>query len=294
MPRPPLFQEHSLAPATVTGAIWPYGPAFSKPPHFHAQIEFLILMRGRATMRIGHALHPIHGGQLVWLLPGIEHHLDDASSDFDFRVVHVEPDLCADVARELAPRVAAVAAPRDFYEWTRNLGWLAAGRPVVEIKKSDQDRLLDDCEVTCSNGLSPEQTPLRVRSALTNAWRATMADHDSRRPNSLVELASCLLLEQPALDRPSVCRALDVSEGYLSRRFRAELGVSFLEQRARLRLSRFVTHVTRERRNYVDAALRAGFGSYSQMHRVFSHLVGEPPRAYLRGGRNRRADWRTA
>jgi AraC-like DNA-binding protein len=97
-----------------------------------------------------------------------------------------------------------------------------------------------------------------------------------------------VLLEPPALDRTSVCRALDVSKSYLSRRFRAELGVSFAEQRARLRIARFVTHVTREGRNYLDAALLSGFGSYSQLHRVFVQLVYMSPRAYF-GGHVRRA-----
>jgi AraC-like DNA-binding protein len=98
-----------------------------------------------------------------------------------------------------------------------------------------------------------------------------------------------MLLEQPWLDRPALCRALDVSEGYLSRRFSAELGVSLLEQRARLRVVRFIAHVTRERRSYLDAALLAGFGSYSQLHRVFVAMLGMSPRAYFEAdGRNSR------
>jgi AraC-like DNA-binding protein len=128
-----------------------------------------------------------------------------------------------------------------------------------------------------------------LRRALSHAWQATRTDHDDRRANSLVELACCLLLEDPSLDRPAICRTLDVSEGYLSRRFRAELGVSFLEQRARLRTVRFVTHVTREGRSCLEAALLAGFGSYSQLHRVFVQKIGMNPRTYLsREMRNRR------
>lgn len=117
-----------------------------------------------------------------------------------------------------------------------------------------------------------------------------VADHDDRRETSWVELASCLLLKDPGLDRPAVCRALGVSEGYLSRRFQRELGVSFLERRARLRIVRFVSHVTRDRRSLLDAALLAGFGSYSQLHRVFVDLVGVTPSRYFwRGMRNQRA-----
>jgi AraC-like DNA-binding protein len=153
------------------------------------------------------------------------------------------------------------------------------------------DRILEHCEITCADPrISPEQSRRGIRGALANAWRATRDDHDDLRPNSLVELACCLLLEQPALERSSVCRALDVSESYLSRRFQTELGTSFLEQRARLRVAHFVSHVSRERRSYLDAALRAGFGSYSQLHRVFGQLVDISPKAYFAGDvRNRRS-----
>jgi AraC-like DNA-binding protein/mannose-6-phosphate isomerase-like protein (cupin superfamily) len=289
-----LFQEHPLMPTTVEGAIWRYSPLYPKPVHFHAQVEFLIVLRGHAIARIGRELHRVHAGQLVWHLPGVEHELLHASSDLDLRVVHAEPDLCADVARMLRPSSggpAAALAPHDsFSGWTRELGWLASGRPVVELASADRDRLLEDCEVT-SDGLLPAQSSQRLRDALANAWRATSQHCEETRASSLVELACWLLLEQPELDRTSVCRTLDVSESYLSRRFQAEIGVSFAEQRARLRVARFVTHVTRDGKSYLDAALLAGFGSYSQLHRVFVQLVYVSPRVYFGADvRNQRAN----
>lgn len=289
-----IFQEHTLLPTTVEGAIWPFNTQYWKPPHFHAQVEFLLLIRGRARARVGRATYTVHAGQLIWHLPGIEHELLDASADCDLRVVQAEPDLCADAGRAFQPRITT-DAPQDspaFAGWISQLGRLAAGRPVVELKRTDRDRVLDACDATCASAhLQPEQCSQRLRTALACAWRATLDDHDDLRPNSLVELACCALLEDPSLERSTVCRALDVSESYLSRRFRAELGVSFAEQRARLRLARFSTHVTREHQNYLASAMLAGFGSYSQLHRVFTELLSISPRDYFsRGGRNLRAN----
>jgi AraC-like DNA-binding protein/quercetin dioxygenase-like cupin family protein len=283
-----MFQEHTLQPATTEGTIWPYIPRYNTPLHFHPQLEFLVMLRGSARARIGHTMHAVHAGQLIWHLPGIEHQLVDVSAECDYRVVQIEPDVCAGVAglvRHGAARDRAVgAAANCFSTWARELGWLASGRPVVELKRADLDRILEDCDVTCAHGeLSPEQSGMRLRAALESAWRATREDHDALRPNSVVELACCLLLEQPGLERPAVCRALDVSESYLSRRFQAELGVSFLEQRSRLRVVHFVSHVARERQNCLRAALLAGFGSYSQLHRVFAQVVQVSPRAYFLG-----------
>jgi AraC-like DNA-binding protein len=96
------------------------------------------------------------------------------------------------------------------------------------------------------------------------------------------------------VDRPTLAAELGVSEGHLSRSIQRELGVSFLEQRARTRIAHFLalaqgaTGRPGGRANLLDAALDAGFGSYSQFHRTFTRVSGSPPRDYLRGGRHER------
>ena len=165
----------------------------------------------------------------------------------------------------------------------------------MELTRRDFERLRELCEATCARELTTRsETTARLRLALDLAWRATCSNHDDRRALSLVELAGCLLLEDPSLERSQLCHTLDVSEGYLSRRFQSELGLSFLEQRARLRVASFVTHVNRAEQNYLAAALASGFGSYSQLHRVFSSIVGLSPSNYFTlATRNDRANWRT-
>lgn len=291
--RAAVFQEHYLLPSTRDGAIWPFSRDYLKPRHFHAQLEFLLMVRGWARVRMGRALYRVQAGQLVWHLPGVEHALEEASSDCDFRIVHVEPDLCAELARPAwASTRASWVEPSPARGFADGLGKLICGRPVVELTANDRDRLLDHCDATCAGAaLSRDEVSRRVRAALSVAWAATIADHDDRRALSLVELASCMLFDDPSLERSAVCRELDVSEGYLSRRFQAELGVSFSVQRARNRVAAFVTQVNRERRNYLEAALASGFESYSQLHRVFCQLVGLNPKAYFRtDARNWRAN----
>lgn len=253
--RTAIFQEHLISPKTARGAIWPFNPSCWRPAHYHAQVEFLLVLRGRLRERVGRALHTAHAGHLIWHLPGVEHEVVEASSDCDFVVLQAEPDLCAAVGQSFRGTAENErdARPAPFSSWIRQLGWLAAGRPVVELKQADRDRVLEACAITCaSEQLLPDQAALRLHAALAGAWRATWNDHDDRRPNSLVELACCLILEDPSLDRSAVCRTLDVSESYLSRLFQRELGISFVEQRARLRLARFCTHVSRERYNYLN------------------------------------------
>lgn len=265
----PLLQEHPLDAGTADGAIWRHSPEHPKPHHFHGQAELILVQRGVVYERVGTQTHAAHAGQLLWHLPGRPHRNVGGSSDLDLRVVHVEPDLVPDL---------------------RELGDLVAGRPVVELRRKDFDALRERCERTsdADAGLA-DRTP-ELRAAVKIAYDATRSDHEFSRTTSLVELACNLLWADPALDRPSLCRALDVSGAYLSRRFQAELGTTLQEQRTRIRVARFTTSVVREERTLLDAALRAGFGSYSQLHRVFVALAGAAPRAYFqRGGRNRRA-----
>ena len=262
----PVLQEHYLAPGTVNGAIWRYSPLHPKLFHFHGQHEFLVVGRGWALERVGSQLHRVHARQLIWHLPGLAHEMVEASSDLDLRVVHVEPDV--------APVLAA-------------LGGLVAGRPVVELQRADFDALLDQCEDTTDSCGGFDDRTRQIVSAAQVAYRATRTDHDYKRATSFPELACCLMLDDPSLNRSDLCRTLDVSGGYLSRRFHAELGTTLQEQRARIRVARFVTHVSRGRIGWLEAALAAGFGSYSQFYRTFTRLVGVGPREYLcEGGRN--------
>ena len=64
--------------------------------------------------------------------------------------------------------------------------------------------------------------------------------------------------------------------------FKAVKGVSLVDYRNRLRLDRFVALLDRGGTNLLEAALEAGFGSYSQFHRVFRSRLHATPREYLR------------
>src|SRR6185312_11104201 len=104
------------------------------------------------------------------------------------------------------------------------------------------------------------------------ALRTTLVHVDTRPPTSLGQLASCLLLASPGMSRAAAA---------------AELGVTFVEHRARTRVAHFLALVQGTQFNFLEAALAAGFGSYSQFHRTFSRVSGSRPRDYLGAGRRR-------
>jgi AraC-like DNA-binding protein len=111
------------------------------------------------------------------------------------------------------------------------------------------------------------------------------------------------LLGDEAALHPAVCRALKllgegqwegnlgglakacgVSEAYLSRTFRRQVGVSLNRYRNSFRLSRFWEEYRQpEQKTLTEAMYAAGFGSYAQFYKIFTQVYGGGPRACLAG-----------
>jgi AraC-like DNA-binding protein len=109
----------------------------------------------------------------------------------------------------------------------------------------------------------------------------------------MVRRTARLLDENPSLGGKELASTLDISLSRLARVFKAQMGMSLVEYRNRVRLERFQGLLDAGRDNLLDAALAAGFGSYAQFHRVFRALHGSPPRTYLNErGRTARAQAR--
>jgi AraC-like DNA-binding protein len=108
----------------------------------------------------------------------------------------------------------------------------------------------------------------------------TPADDESPS-RRLASATVAMLAKDPAMGGKQIAARLDLSLSRLARVFKAEMGMSLVEYRNRLRLDRFAVLLDRGRTNLLEAALAAGFGSYAQFHRVFRALRHMTPRAYL-------------
>jgi methylphosphotriester-DNA--protein-cysteine methyltransferase len=64
--------------------------------------------------------------------------------------------------------------------------------------------------------------------------------------------------------------------------------MTFVDYRAQKRLQRFfeLSEGATEHGHLQDIARQAGFGSYSQFHRVHTRLIGKAPRAHQRRQRS--------
>ena len=103
--------------------------------------------------------------------------------------------------------------------------------------------------------------------------------HSARHP--AVASALRMLAEAPSLSGGDIAKKMGVSLSRFARVFKADMGLSLVEHRNQLRLDRFLSLVDSGGSNLLEAAYAAGFGSYSQFHRVFRALRGTSPRDYF-------------
>ena len=108
-------------------------------------------------------------------------------------------------------------------------------------------------------------------------------------PERLVASVVELLDADPALAGKQLAAALNTNLSHLCGVFRILMGMSLVDYRNRLRLQRVEALLDRGGATLMAAVREAGFGSYSQFHRVFRAHVGAGPREYLRGPGRRRA-----
>ena len=69
----------------------------------------------------------------------------------------------------------------------------------------------------------------------------------------------------------------------VSRYFHRDIGLTLVAYRTRLRLIRFI-QLVEGGRNFLTAAIEAGFGSYSQCHRAFQRAFDCAPRLFFGTG----------
>ncbi len=142
-----------------------------------------------------------------------------------------------------------------------------SGRPVDEVKQAHT-------AILCSL-LGTLLDP--VRGLIVGGAPAKTDSYDR-----LVSAAVEMLEKDPTMGGKQIAAKLEISLSRLARVFKAELGMSLVEYRNRLRMDRFSNLVEQGHTNLLGAALAAGFGSYAQFHRVFRALRRGTPREYLR------------
>lgn len=238
------------------------GPGISPHWHYHNEIEVDLIIAGRGTYFLDDAHYDLSPGVLVWMLPNQTHRLLPAP---DLRMWtltcasdHLERPLLDQVARHanrVIAREDAIALDRLFVHVSQD-----ADEPMVH--QSGVEYALRSALHISMSGPEPAQSPLHP--AVSNALRVLRDVPDIANAAALA--ARC-----------------GVSAVYLRELLAEQTGRGFTEWRNRFRLGRFQIRYL-ESQDLLTAALDAGFGSYTQFHRVFLDIVGTTPGDWATGG----------
>ena len=251
-----LYQPFPIA-GSARGQVWRHQPSTRRPRHFHAEPELNLVTAGRGCFGFGaHAAEVAVGDLLCWA-PGQDHELLSASDDFDLFVIGLTP--------ELSERVLGA----DL---------VTTHRGPVRLRLSPQQ--LADLAPRC---LFPalHGDIIVKESAVGDLWRMA---HSFRAVHAvghtLTRRSLCFVNEHPEMSRAEIARRSHGSLGEISRHFHKEMGLPLSAYRARVRLLRFI-YLVDAGSTFLQAALTAGFGSYSQCHRVFQATLGCAPRVFF-------------
>jgi AraC-like DNA-binding protein len=252
-----LYQPFPI-PGTARGHVWHHVPATRRPRHFHAEPELNLIAAGRATFGHGEASFSVSAGDLLWWPPGQDHVLLDATADLDLYVIGVTPAFSEQV---LAGRASGGAARLRLGTAT-----LASLRTTCALQMTAVDAAAVERHV---GDIWREANRLRAR----------IPDH---HPLTVRALSS--LLGRPDLKRGELARLIRGNASEVSRYFHRDTGLTLVAYRTRLRLIRFIQLVEGGGRNFLAAAIEAGFGSYSQCHRTFQRAFDCTPRVFFGTG----------
>ncbi|MBN1553791.1 MAG: helix-turn-helix transcriptional regulator [Phycisphaerae bacterium] len=244
--------------------------------HQHAELEFNLVVQGCGTYIVEARRYELTPRSLLWLFPRQEHVLIDFTADFVMWVVVFRTSLVRNLCLSDSTRVLRrMNPPGDF---CRTLSAAFAEKLI---------RLL--------SLIAEESTPAVFNAGighlLLKTWETFEQSRNAEPARTLhpaVDKTVRLLRQNDPPDSVAdLAREVSASPTYLSRLFLQQVGLSISEFRNRERIRRFLALADESSdETMLRLALRAGFGSYAQFHRVFRQCMNLSPAQWARNHRN--------
>lgn len=268
------MHEDLYLPVLFEGDIYHYQYASqAHSVHHHLELEFNFVTGGTATYLLDERRYDLRRHALVWLFPQQEHVLIRESRDFSAWIGVFRPSLLTRVCQSAAHQVLREPNPPEIFH--RQLSAEAGARLGTVLAQVAQ------------LSTEPDHFNAGLGYALLTAWAAYCAADvppPSADVHPAVERAALLLANQPELETlGEVAQETGLSSSRLRALFHVQTGVTMTHFRSRQRVRRFLEIYGRGGRvSMTRAAQDAGFGSYTQFHRVFRNVMGCGPAAYRR------------
>jgi AraC-like DNA-binding protein len=272
------MRERLYLPHRAAGAAWFYDSrnvALIRT-HRHSELEVNLAVSGSARYLFSDTRIDLRPNTQVWMFPAQEHVLVDRSPDFQMWIAVFRQSLVRDLCT--TPTTATLRKTNPGAIFCRQIR-AADARAMAELCRRIVDAT-DTDRATVNAGLG---------WLLVSAWHAYEAAAQpavGKPVHPAVERAARLVQDDDNADAMKIdelASRCGLSPSRLSRLFKRQAGVSLVHFRQQKRLERFFELYRIDGDgNVLSAAMRAGFGSYPQFHRVFRQSMGVSPRTYYR------------
>lgn len=251
----------------------PEGRTRPQERHFHDELELHLIDGGSGLFLFQGTRVPVKTGTLVWVPPGRDHLLLEATPDFRRFMLLFRPRL---VRRVLPTSAHPALLGRTAREQARNLPRRALSSLRQTYSEVREDRA---AELRLFNA--------GMAFALARSWlhfeSAIRAPEPAQFHPAVSQALGLLRDGEPQLSLYELSNRVGLSAAHLSKLFSSQVGLSLTECRNRIRVERFIEiYGDGSRANLMEASLESGFGSYPQFYRVFLKHMGYPPGKHRR------------
>lgn len=243
--------------------------------HSRAELELNLVLHGSAQVLVGEQRVLLSPQHLLWIRPRQNRLVIDASDDFRAWVLVFRP--------RAVRRVCTTAASAELKE--------SGGNEVLSCRlPKPSARALSQLFASLPVGEGRDVFNAGLGYALASAWLAHRKAPKDVGPvvptevHPAVRKAAWLMRDGRSLhDNGELAREVGLSRHRLSRLFKRQMGTPLVEFRNRQRIEHVLATLgDGEAHTLLGLSLDAGFGSYTQFHRVFRRVLGCSPAEYLR------------
>lgn len=266
-------------------------------PHRHAELELNLVTQGSVTYIISGRRYTFPRGSMLWVFPAQEHQLVDRTPDARYYVAVFKPslieqvchsDLYADLKQDTVEGEAIFSKilQLDQYDLVmRTMDSLMEGSLDSELLNREAGFGYQS-DFRYEHG-DPDALNAGLHYLLVHCWKVFQteaAGADFIKLHPAVSKALTLISEDGnAMGLAELSEKCGISETYLSRLFKEQIGVALNYYRNSVRLRAFMEHYrTPPKKTILECVYAAGFGSYAQFYKVFTQSFGHGPREYLR------------
>lgn len=245
--------------------------------HRHTELECNLVVRGSARYLMHDRTYVLTPGTIVWLFPSQYHLLLEQSANHCQWTVVVRPELLHGICTSARHQVLLAGDPDGYF--------------CKRLDHGDTTRLEMLLKEVYHSRIDVARYNAGLAYAVLCLWAAYVSTPEQESGVTIhpaVNKAVTIIAKQPELSVGEIARLCGLSASQLSRVFGAQIGMSLVHFRNRQGVARFFQlYGHGQYRSMHHAAVEAGFGSYSQFHRVFQQLMGCSPAAWQRSQKYR-------